>query len=99
MTQALGRLRILLVDPDDLLAADAEALAHPEIEFLTLTRAATLSYSVEDRDVVVMQIDTPAALDLLAAFCARENAPVVIALAGRSWPGRPLEFVLTLAEL
>jgi hypothetical protein len=98
MTKAHDRFRILLVDPDDLLAADADALAHPEIEFISSPIAAASALPAGACDVMVMSIDAPAALDLLATICAR-GAPPVIALAGRGWPGRPLEFVLTLAEL
>jgi hypothetical protein len=88
-----------LVDPDDLLAADAGALSHPEIEFLPTTLAGAAAHPAEECDAIVLPIDSPAMLELLAALCAREGAPPVIAIAGRGWPGRPLEFILTLAEL
>lgn len=99
MTQAHGLLRIILVEPDDHLAADAESIASPEIQFLALPFSAAMKHPVESCDAIVLSIDSPASLDLLAKLCARENAPPVIALAGRGWPGRPLEFVLTLAEI
>jgi len=89
----------MLVEPEDLFASDVEALEHPEIKFATLTRAAASACSARDCDVLVMSIDTLASLDALAALGAREDAPLVIALAGAGWPGRPLEFILTLAEL
>ena len=99
MTQPLQRFRILLVDPDDLLAADAGALSHPEIEFLPTTLPAASAQPAGDCDAIVLPIDSPATLELLAALCGREDAPPVIAIAGSGWAGRPLEFILTLAEL
>lgn len=99
MTHAHGRLRIVLVEPDDLLAADAKALAHPEIQFISLPLKAASASPVENCDVIVLSVDAPASLDLLAKLCGQEDAPPVIALAGCGWPGRPLEFILTLAEL
>ena len=75
MTKAHDRFRILLVDPDDLLAADADALAHPEIEFLSSPIAAASALPADACDVMVMSIDAPAALDLLATICARGAPP------------------------
>lgn len=96
-----GHLKILVVDDDDLLAADTGALQHAAIEFSALppSRVSASRGSFTDRDVIVVGVDTPGGLDLVADLCSRAGMPPIIALGGRGSPGRSLEHVLLLAEL
>ena len=81
--------------------ADAGALQDPAIAFSCLTPAQALASqgSFCDRDVVVVGVDLPMGLELVARLCERPGMPPVIALGGKSAPGRPLEYILLLAEL
>lgn len=96
-----NQLRILVVDGDDLLMSEVDALGHPAIEFSALAPAQVSASrgSLADRDVLVVGVDTPGGLDLVADLCSRPNMPPVIALAGRAAHSRSLEHVLLLAEL
>ena len=94
-------LKILIVDEDDLLASEVDAFGHPAIVFSSSSPAQVSASrgSLEDRDIVVVGVDTSGGLDLVADLCSRPNMPPVIALAGRATHGRSLEHVLLLAEL
>ncbi|MDP3492417.1 MAG: hypothetical protein Q8R82_04840 [Hyphomonadaceae bacterium] len=95
------QLRILIVDDDDLLMSEAEALGHPAIRFSSLSpgQVSASRGAFGDRDVVIVGVDTSGGLDLVADLCARSGMPPVIALAGRASHGKSLEHVLLLAEL
>jgi hypothetical protein len=101
MPQARERLRLLLVNADDLTIANATGLVHPAIEFssIPLERISISKTTIADRDAIIVAVDTLAALDLVGDLCRRENMPPVIALASRGARGRSLEHMLTLAEL
>jgi DNA-binding response OmpR family regulator len=95
------RLKILLIDDDELLISDAQRLGHPDIEFSSLTRAraAASKKPLSKFDIVVVAVDAPGALDLIGELCLREGTPPVIALGGRGTLGRSLEQILILAEM
>lgn len=101
MGSRLEVLRILVVDDDDLLMADAGSLQDPAIAFSALTPSQVHASqgSFADRDVLVVGVDSPAGLELVADLCRRPGMPPVIALGGKGSPGKPLEHVLLLAEL
>jgi len=95
------RLKILLIDDDELLISDAHGLGHPDIEFSSLTRAraAASRKLLAKFDVVAIAVDAPGALDLIGELCLREGMPPVIALGRHGTLGRSLEQILTLAEM
>lgn len=101
MGQAAGQLRILIVDDDDLLMSEADALGHPAIGFSTLSpsQVSASRGAFGDRDVVIVGVDTSGGLDLVADLCSRPGMPPVIALAGRASHGKSLEHILLIAEL
>ncbi len=101
MSRSLIPLKILIVDEDELLLADVAAFDHPAIVFSAQSPACVSASrgSFDDRDLVVVGVDTSGGLDLVADLCSRPNMPPVIALAGRAAHGRSLEHVLLLAEL
>lgn len=101
MGVTLNQLQILVVDDDDLLMSEMEALSHPAIAFSRLSpEQVSVSHGpFTDRDVVVVGVDTSGGLDLVADLCARPGMPPVIALAGRGAHRKSLEHVLLLAEL
>lgn len=101
MTKANDRLRILLVEDDDLLLSDAAGLNHPGIEFLIATHARVTASkgALDDCEAIVMSIDAPGALDLVADLAGRKDTPPVVALGALGAHGRSLEHMLTLAEL
>lgn len=97
----LTQLQILVVDEDDILLSDVEALSHPAIVFthLSPSQVSASHGPFKDRDVVVVGVDNSGGVDLVADLCARPGMPPVIALAGRGAHRRSLEHVLLLAEL
>lgn len=101
MSRSSIPLKILIVDEDDLLLSEVGALDHPAIAFSFQSPAYVSASrgSLDDRDVVVVGVDTSGGLDLVADLCSRPNMPPVVALAGRVAHGRSLEHVLLLAEL
>lgn len=101
MGKLLDHLTILIVDDDDLLKSEADALGHPAIAFSALSpkQVSASQGSLSDRDIVVVGVDTPGGLDLVADLCGRPGMPPVIALAGRASHGKSLEHILLLAEL
>jgi DNA-binding response OmpR family regulator len=101
MGKLLSQLRILIVDDDDLLRSEADSLGHPAIVFSALSpqQVSASKGSLADRDIVVIGVDTPGGLDLVADLCSRPGMPPVIALAGNAPRGQSLEHVLLLAEL
>jgi hypothetical protein len=101
MNRLLDRLKILIVDDDDLLLGEAGSLNHPTLEFSTLepSQVSASRGAFADRDVIVVGVDTSGGLDLVADLCGRPGMPPVIALAGRGAHGKSLEHVLLLAEL
>lgn len=101
MSVTLNQLQILVVDEDDMLMSEVEALAHPAISFSRLSpgQVSASHGPFADRDVVVVGVDNSGGLDLVADLCARPGMPPVIALAGRGAHRKSLEHVLLLAEL
>lgn len=101
MGVTLNQLQILVVDEDDLLIAEVEALSHPAISFSRLSpgQVSASHGPFADRDVIVVGVDNSGGLDLVADLSARPGMPPVIALAGRGAHRKSLEHVLLLAEL
>lgn len=101
MSRRLDKLRILVVDDEDLLLAETGGFSHPAIEFSSLEPAKVSASrgALSDRDIVVVGVETSGGLDLVTDLCSRPNMPPVIALAGRGAHGKSLEHVLLLAEL
>lgn len=97
----LKQLQILVVDEDDILLSDVEALSHPAIRFsyLSPSQVSASHGPFEDRDVIIVGVDNSGGLDLVADLCSRPGMPPVIALAGRGAHRKSLEHVLLLAEL
>src|SRR5262245_55527620 len=98
MGKGLGKLKILVVDDDDLLTAETNSLQHAAIGFSSLSpgQASASRGSFVDRDVVVVGVDSSGGLDLVADLCGRAGMPPVIALAGKGSPGKSLEHILLL---
>ena len=65
MGKLLGQLTILIVDDDDLLKSEADALGHPAIAFSALApkQVSASKGSLSDRDIVVVGVDTPGGLE------------------------------------
>lgn len=101
MGATLNQLHILVVDEDDILLAEIEALSHPAIVFSKLSpgQVSASHGPFADRDIVVVGVDTSGGLDLVADLCARPGMPPIIALAGRGAHSKSLEHILLLAEL
>lgn len=101
MSVKLQQLHVLIIDEDELLLSEVEGLSHPAIAFSRLapSQVSASHGPFTDRDVVVVSVDSPGGLDLVADLCARPGMPPVIALAGRSASRKSIEHVLLLAEL
>ncbi|RYG33883.1 MAG: hypothetical protein EON93_08925 [Burkholderiales bacterium] len=101
MGEALNQLQILVIDEDDILLSEVDALSHPSIAFskLSLGQVSSSHGPFADRDVVIVGVDSSRGLDLLADLCARPGMPPIIALAGRGSHRKSLEHILLLAEL
>ncbi len=101
MRTVTGKVRILLVGAPPMLESEALGLNHPAISFVAAdpARIAASRDTIRDFDIVVVNLDHTAGLDLLAGLCSRPNSAPVIGLGSRAQPGRSLEHLLLLAEL
>lgn len=101
MASSKNVLRVLVIDDDDRLAVEIQAMAYPAVAFDTIAPAAASSTkrAFTDRHVVVVGVDMQGGLDLVADLCSRPGMPPVIALGSSGWRGKSLEHILTLAEL
>lgn len=101
MSKQLNKLKILVIDDDDMLLAEIGSLNHGAIEFSSLSPAHVSASGgpLCDRDVLIVGVDTSGGFDLLADLCRRPGAPPIIALAGTGRHGKSLEHILLLAEL
>lgn len=101
MAQSFPALNFLLVDDDDMLAMEMQAMSHSGVS-ATIARdgreAARLIDS-RDFDAVAVNLHTPGGYDLLERLGADRNGPPVIALAAKGRGGASLEHTLTVAEL
>lgn len=101
MAQELKRIRIMLVEEDDLMIAEANELGHPDICFKIVSSVAAAANEDAWRccDIAAVSLDMPGGLDLITKLRQQVDAPPAIALAGRGAPGHSLEHTLTIAEL
>lgn len=101
MGQCDKSLRLLVVDSDEKFRAELGAVTQVGIEVAFVDSSALLNFVMHatNRDVVVVCVDTPARLALLADVRKRPGAPPVIAIGGAGFEGKSLEHVLVLAEL
>ncbi|MEQ1785272.1 MAG: hypothetical protein ABMA14_28335, partial [Hyphomonadaceae bacterium] len=81
MGQSDRSLRLLVVDPDEGFRHELSSPAHVGIEVVLLERSALISAAAHAsvRDVIVVCVETAAALQLVADICKRPAAPPVIA--------------------
>ncbi len=96
-----AEVRILLIDNDALFLSDMKGLRHSGLAIENLDSADGIDVlALAGRcDIIVINIDLPAGLELLERAARVNIGPQVIALAGNSVSGRTLEHTLTLAEL
>lgn len=101
MGQRDNRLRILILDSDEAFRSEMQSLAHPgvEVAFPDSDHFAELKTQLTDRDVVVVCVDCPVGLALVADLCARPGAPPVLAIGAAGFDNKSLEHVLILAEM
>lgn len=101
MGQCDKSLRLLVVDPDEKFRAELGALKQVGIEVAFVEPSGLLNCVTHatNRDVVVVCVETPARLALLADVCKRPDAPPVIAIGGAGFERKSLEHILVLAEL
>lgn len=93
--------RLVVVDPDACLRAELLSLRHVgmDVVFVEADAIAGAAVALTRRDVVIVCVQTPAQLALIATISARPNAPPVIAIGGEGFERKSLEHVLLLAEL
>ncbi|MEZ6029941.1 MAG: hypothetical protein R3C46_09330 [Hyphomonadaceae bacterium] len=101
MGKSAGKIKILLVGASARLETEAVDLDHSAIAFMTAdpARVAASREAATDCDVIVVDLDNPGGLDLLADLCARPGAGPIIGLGSLDVPERSLEHLLLLAEL
>jgi hypothetical protein len=85
-------IRILVVDADPAFRKELSSIARIGVH------VGFAAAPADGSDVVVIGVENPAALTMIASFRARHSAPV-IAIAGAGHLGKSLEHVLLLAEL
>lgn len=97
----LPDIRILLIESDDMLLAEAGGLGHRQIAMEIVPSALAIEpiALVGRCDVLVIGIDMPSGAELLQKVGRMVIGPPVIALAARGAAGQSLEHTLTLAEL
>lgn len=99
MGQNAKPLNILVIDPDEALAAELRSGVTAFVGLVLHAPGAAADDMLAACDVCVIGVDCPAGLALLADVCGRADAPPVIALGGVTFEGKPPEHVLLLAEL
>ncbi|HVY90124.1 MAG TPA: hypothetical protein VG942_14735 [Hyphomonadaceae bacterium] len=101
MAQANPRLKLLLIEDDELLILDTKSLAHPDVEFCVVTPgyAAASRAEFNGYDAIIICINAPVANEALPDLCRRNPTVPVIALGSSGLNGHSLEHTLTLAEL
>lgn len=94
-------LGILVIDPDDRLRAALSSVivVGTRFSFLTHGHAPHPNEDLSAHDVVVVGVDRPGGLSLVADICARRDAPPVIALAGAPVENKSIEHILLLAQV
>ncbi len=99
MGQSDRGLRILVIDSDPAFQAELQSrgIIGAQISFLAHANAPRVR--VPQADIIVVSVDSPAGLSLVAGLCARPATPPVIAIGGACFDGKSLEQVLLLAEL
>jgi predicted O-methyltransferase YrrM len=101
MPRSQDRIRALLIASGEAQRAafkaaeskDIEAVLHP------LRQPAVLAEEASGFDVVLIDLDNATDLQLISSVCALPDAPAVIAIASRGFSGKPLEYVLVMAEI
>jgi hypothetical protein len=93
-------LRVLVIDPDvglhDRLTSTAVGA---EFSFMAPGGLTAVRDKLAAHDVVVIGVDCPAGLALVADIGARPDMPPVIAICGAGFEGKSPEHILLLAEL
>lgn len=92
---------IRMIEPDARVrsALAATRILDADISFLTADELLSTAAQLANADAVVIAVDQPRDLELVAGVCARGGLPPVIAVSGQGHGGRSLEDVLLLAEL
>lgn len=100
MGQSERPFRVRIVEPD---ARARTSLANIQVVGLQISFAPPDSHPPHEQlamaDAVVIAVDRPSGLDLVAALGARSGAPPVIAIGGEGHDGKSLEHVLLQAEV
>lgn len=101
MEQFDKSLRICVVEPDARAQASLAMVQNAGVQFRHLSPDGLASSfaALRAADAVVVAVDTPHGLDLVARLCARPDRPPVIAVGGKGHHGKSLEHVLLQAEL
>lgn len=94
-------LGILVIDRDERLRAELSSVivVGTRFSFETDGRAPDPNEDLSAHDIIVVGVDRPGGLALVAKICARLDAPPVIALAGAPVDDRSVEHILLLAQL
>lgn len=101
MPRSNDRVRALLIASGEAARAAFKAAGSKDIEAVLhpLRQPAALAVEASGFDVVLIEVDTAADLQLVSEVCALPGTPAVIAIASRGFSGKPLEYVLVMAEI
>jgi hypothetical protein len=101
MGQSDRTLTLLIVDPDDGFQAELRSanIAGMHPVFLDRHSVCPVRVQMEHADVLVIGVECPGGLSLLADLCGRPSMPPVIAVSGLGFEGKSIEHVLLLAEI
>jgi len=94
-------LDLLLIDDDDMLIADANAVSHTSIRIAIARDVVSARRLAADWhfDAVALNVALDGGLDLIATLVGDSLGAPVIAIAAHGLAGRTLENTLTIAEL
>ena len=101
MGQVGNDLEILVIDPDEMFQAELtrRSIVGTHLTLLDIGVITASHSRLAQSDVIVIGVDLPTGLSLLADICERPGMPPVIAVGGASISGKPAEHVLLQAEL
>ena len=101
MPRSHDRVRALLIASGEAVRAAFKAAESKHIEAVLhpLRQPTDLAETASGFDVVLIDVDIATDLQLVREVSALPDAPAVIAIASRGFSGKPLEYVLVMAEV
>jgi len=101
MPRSHDRVRALLIASGETVRAAFKAAESKHIEAVLhpLRQPMDLAETASGFDVVLIDVDNATDLQLVREVSALPDAPAVIAIASRGFSGKPLEYVLVMAEV